>query len=70
MIWKNIPFNRVSKTVFIEGNINAKLYVNILRDNLFNSAFKLLLIHIIYGCYITTEKCIENPSTIAEPQFD
>lgn len=43
IIGECMSFNRVGEMVFIEANMNAKQYVNIFRDNLFNSAFKLVI---------------------------
>lgn len=41
MIWGCMSFNGVGEMTFIEGNMNAKQYIDILRDNLSNSALKL-----------------------------
>ena len=39
-----MSFNRVGEIIFIEGNMNAKPYIDMLQDNLYNNDLKLFLI--------------------------
>ena len=41
MIWRCISFDVIGLMSFIEGNINAKKCIDILRDNLCNGGMKL-----------------------------
>lgn len=45
MMWGSCAATGVGNLVFIEGNINAEMYINILKENLHASAKQLAIRH-------------------------
>ena len=83
VIWGCMSFKEVGEITFIEGNsnMNVKLFIDILRDNLSNSALKLEITNSYcflhdnnpkHTAYITRfrkcKKSIANATTFAMPQ--